>query len=561
MTRKSPSKSPHQPGLPTLKSPHTGAPQPDTTKSISPTETTVTINKHGPSRRRQKHKWTRDFRRSHKKPAVKNNRKSPPAVKQSQHQPQHSLNLPQQPQSLKQQQPPPLKSPSQLLESQPQLQVSAHVVTQPSQSTSAKATVSGQAQVSDITNNVVSHMNSIPPTRVTAADVPQKTSQIPKMSQYGTVNLNSIPFRVRQQQLINDSPKDPKYVKQVPADQKQNIDTIMRLNQLKRDRRYLPEDYVNIALAKSTPSQLSVTSVSEHYPNKTPDAVYSYRGYKKLDKIDEGAFGTVWKGVRKSDGIYVAMKEVDLSRKRVKRVEEMKRELFVLQKVSHPNVVRMIEHFVAGDKLEMIIEYCPGGNLTSYLKETSIEEKEARLLFKQMAISIKVLHRLGIAHRDVKLNNFLLDATKRRIKVADFGLSIVSYRKNRGLVMARTYCGTEPYMAPEILRRNSRGFRCYNPICSDIWSLGICLYAMLTRTFPFKMNLSQRGLFKAQVMRRWHFPRSMRENLSEEIKDLVCHMLDPESERRITINGVLQHPWLTGNEFYELSFYQSIKSL
>lgn len=555
MTRKSPSKSPSSPKSPSS-SPQTGSNQPNTSKTISPTGTTAT-NKQGPSKKRPK-RWARDFRRSHKKiAAIKASRKSPtvpnkqPQAVVHKHHHQPSQYTHPQPSRLPTVQPPVQGPISQLQH----IQQSAlnNTAQLPSLSTPPRGVVSKQVHISDINNNPVSQMTGLPSNKITPAEVQQRSAQIPKISQYGFVDIKkySPPYHLRQQQLIMDSPKDPKYA--LPSDQKPNVDTVMRLFQLKRDHRYTPEDYINLVLAKSTPSQLSITTVSEHYENGTPDMVYLYRGYKKLNKIDEGAFGTVWKGVRRSDGIIVAIKEVDLSRKRAKRIEEMKRELFVLQKVSHPTVVRMIEHFVAGQRLQMIIEYCPGGNLTSYLKDTSIEEGEARLLFKQMAISIKVLHRLGIAHRDVKLNNFLLDATKTRIKVADFGLSVVSYRRSRGLVMARTYCGTEPYMAPEILRRNSRGFRCYNPLYSDIWSLGICLYAMLTRTFPFKMNLSQRGLFKAQVARRWHFPKALRENLSDEIKDLVCHLLDPEADRRITINGVLQHPWLAGNELCELS--------
>ena len=77
---------------------------------------------------------------------------------------------------------------------------------------------------------------------------------------------------------------------------------------------------------------------------------------------------------------------------------------------------------------------------------------------------------------------------------------------------------------------------------------------MLTRTFPFKMHTSQRGLIKAQTARKWRFPRSLRDILSEELKDLVWHMLDPEPERRITINNVVAHPWLNGSKLVELSY-------
>lgn len=327
---------------------------------------------------------------------------------------------------------------------------------------------------------------------------------------------------------------------------------------LLKDGRKTPEQYRQTVLKIASPSDLSLKSISEHYnlpDNKfnSPDDIFKYRGYKKLNKIDEGAFGIVSKALKISDKTIVAVKEVDLRRKKAKRVEEMKRELFVLQKIDHHNVVKLIEHFIIDQMLVIVMEFCAGNNLTTFLKERAINEEESVHLFKQMAVSIKVLHKKGIAHRDVKLNNFLLDGTRKIVKVADFGLSVVSYKSGVGIQNAKTYCGTEPYMSPEILRRNSMGVRSYNPLYSDIWSLGVCLFAMLTRTFPFKMDTDQLGLYRAQVTRRWRFPRALRETLSEEIKDLVWHMLDPEFDRRISINGVLAHPWINRNQLVVLS--------
>lgn len=328
------------------------------------------------------------------------------------------------------------------------------------------------------------------------------------------------------------------------------------------DGRKSPTEYRQKVLNAASPSQLSVNTITEHYelgryPFFGPRDVYTYRGYNVLNKIDEGAFGVVSKGFRKANKQFVAIKEIDLRRKKAKRIEEMKRELFVLQKVNSPMVVHLVEHFIIGQTLVIIMEFCAGGNLTAYLKFNAVGEKEAKFFFKQMALSIKVLHKKSIAHRDIKLNNFLLDADKKIVKVADFGLSIVAFKQADGIAMAKTYCGTEPYMAPEILKRNEFGLRSYNPFYTDIWALGICLFAMLTRTFPFRMHTSQQGLLKAQVMRKWRFPSRLRDSLSEEIKDITWHMLDPEPDRRITINGVVAHPWLNNNQLINLSCDES----
>lgn len=321
----------------------------------------------------------------------------------------------------------------------------------------------------------------------------------------------------------------------------------------KEGKKKTSDEYRQSIFAVSSPSQLSIRSITERYVTpsnnfKTPEDVFKFRGYTKMDKIDEGAFGIVSKALKKSDKSTVAVKEVDLRRKRHKRLQEMKRELFVLQRIAHKNIVKLIEHFIVNDTLVIVMEFCAGSNLTVYLRKTALDELEAINLFRQMARAIKVLHRNGISHRDIKLNNFLLDSTKKRIKIGDFGLSIVSYRAKAGILMAKTYCGTEPYMAPEILKRTSIGTRSYNAMIADIWSLGICLYAMLTRTFPFRVNASQQSILKAQINRRWKFPRAIRTLISEELKDLVWHMLDPDPYRRITINGVVAHPWINPNQ-------------
>lgn len=341
------------------------------------------------------------------------------------------------------------------------------------------------------------------------------------------------------------------------------LSRVMRLPQLIKDGRKPPQYFRNLMGRISTPSQISVDGISEKYNTGatsqflTLEDVYRYRGYRKLGKIDEGAFGVVSKAQRIGDSLIVAVKEIDLSKKRAKRIEEMKRELFVLQKVEHKNIVQLIEHFVVDETLVIVMELCAGSNLSNLLKETPLSEEEALHLFIQMASSIKTLHRAGIAHRDIKLNNFLLDASRKHIKVADFGLSIVSWRPPAGLLMAKTYCGTEPYMAPEILRRNKHNMRSYNPMYADVWSLGICLFAMMTRTFPFKLDLTQRSLFRAQTARRWRFPRNVRDNCSEELNDLVWHMLDPEPERRITMNGIMSHPWLNPTTPYNFSLEEA----
>ena len=344
----------------------------------------------------------------------------------------------------------------------------------------------------------------------------------------------------------------------VPSESQQS--KLSRLVGLMMDGpRKTPQYYRDLCHQVSSPSQLSTEGMSDKYTLNPGTSfqlledVYSFRGYRKLARLDEGAFGVVCKAVRLSDQLQVATKEIDLSKKPAKRHEEMKRELYVIQRVEGKNVVRLLEHFVVNEILVIVMEFCAGGNLSNLLKEMLLTEEEIQNLFVQMVRGIKALHRKGIAHRDIKLNNFLLDASRRTVKVADFGLSVVSWRASRGLLFAKSYCGTEPYMAPEVLKRNSRNLRSYNPFFADVWSLGVCLFAIMTRTFPFNLELNQKSLYRAQKARRWRLPKVVRGVCSEEVNDLVWHMLDPEANRRISLNSILQHPWLNAHTPYQFS--------
>lgn len=332
----------------------------------------------------------------------------------------------------------------------------------------------------------------------------------------------------------------------------------MNLNQLVKDGRKVPKYYRDLMNKISSPSQISAAGISPRYEMKPEQGFYTledilrYRGYTKLCVLDVGGFGTVCKAIRNWDGIAVALKEVDMSKQAYNK-NEMKRELFVLQRVEGRNFIRCFEHFVVDNTLVIVMEFMAGGNLSEHLRSKNLSEDETWELFIQMASGIKHLHRLGISHRDIKLQNFLLDATQKVLKVADFGLSMVAWRPPMGMVYASSMCGTEPYMAPEILRRNRKNQRQFNPMLADVWAMGVCLYAMVTHMFPFLPSIGGKKMYELQINRRYTIPDRVRREMTEEIYDLIHRMLDPEASRRITSVGVMQHPWLNLYKPYRFS--------
>jgi serine/threonine protein kinase len=105
-------------------------------------------------------------------------------------------------------------------------------------------------------------------------------------------------------------------------------------------------------------------------------------------------------------------------------------------------------------------------------------------------------------------------------------------------MMSPTCCGTIAYIAPEVLNPP------YEARVADIWSLGVCLFEMVTFTKPFEDTGNHRKLLKMQMSRAWHYPSSLEGKLTEEVRDLIHRMLEPDVEQRLNAMQVLQHHWI-----------------
>jgi serine/threonine protein kinase len=197
------------------------------------------------------------------------------------------------------------------------------------------------------------------------------------------------------------------------------------------------------------------------------------------------------------------------------------------------------------------MEYINGGNLFSFLKKRrKVSEKTAKFLFKQIILGIQYIHDHNIVHRDIKLENILIDLNNN-IKICDFGIGRVLSDPEQLLY---DQCGTPMYIAPEILlSTKEKGYKGF-PV--DIWSSGIALYILLSGTLPFsfkdgksmsieeseKNNDNSEELQYSIVNNE---PKYI-ENISIEARDLLRGLLDKNPEKRLTIEQILAHPWLKG---------------
>lgn len=146
-------------------------------------------------------------------------------------------------------------------------------------------------------------------------------------------------------------------------------------------------------------------------------------------------------------------------------------EIDILSACKHQNIVQLLETFKSGDAMCLVMELCPGGNLLSYLrKRRKLPELHAKYIFKQLIQALAHLHDNLIVHRDIKLENILLDG-HGQVKIVDFG---VSTRINYPDQLLKRRCGTSVFMAPEIPKNEE-----YEGPPVDVWSAAICLFALI----------------------------------------------------------------------------------
>lgn len=180
------------------------------------------------------------------------------------------------------------------------------------------------------------------------------------------------------------------------------------------------------------------------------------------------------------------------------------------------------------------MELCSGGDLLNYVrKRRKLKEDIAKYIFKQIVEGLYYCHAKRIVHRDIKLDNLLLDEDGS-VKLCDFGVS--KHLKDHNEVMTEQ-CGTPAYIAPEILK--DKGYKGFGV---DIWSLGVCLYAMLYGTVPFKAN--NMSELHQLILKAKYSLKDDKVEISDDAKNLIRALLEPDPSKRLNIEQVKKHPWL-----------------
>ncbi|XP_052833474.1 serine/threonine-protein kinase MARK2 isoform X2 [Octopus bimaculoides] len=196
--------------------------------------------------------------------------------------------------------------------------------------------------------------------------------------------------------------------------------------------------------------------------------------------LGKGTFARVELASHSITGCKVAIKIIDTRKLKEEYMRtNLHREARILGQLRHPNIIRLYETLKAATLYCVCMEYAAGGELYSFIKihpENRLPEDRARPYIRQIISAVHYLHERGVAHRDLKMENIMLDEKKKNIKIVDFGLSNTFSKDN----LMKTHCGSPEYAAPELFNPSEK----YGPEI-DIWSLGIIFYTMLVGKLPF----------------------------------------------------------------------------
>ena len=287
--------------------------------------------------------------------------------------------------------------------------------------------------------------------------------------------------------------------------------------------------------SKLQPAETKVPVRAISLPRKVEEDALSHSlpNFSILSILGRGAYATVRLCQNLKTGQKVAIKTYEKYQilDPIKK-KNLLREIEILQKLDHPNIVKLFDTIDSKKYFHLIMEYINGSSLYNYIKSkknNTLDEQEAKRIFKQILSGIEYCHSLSVAHRDIKFDNVLID-NKNNVKIIDFGFaSLDSYEQK-----TRLFCGTPSYMAPEIVKRKD-----YCAVNADVWALGILLYAMLCGRMPFK-GFNDKELYRKIEKGSFALPGHFQEGL----KRLINSMLDLNPRKRPSIKVIKENEWI-----------------
>ena len=277
--------------------------------------------------------------------------------------------------------------------------------------------------------------------------------------------------------------------------------------------------------------------------NKFNNSNY-YHQYEIIKSLKSGGYAEVILAKNILNNEKVSIKKTDLKNFQTEELYNISREAVIINSLIHKNIVKILNTFTYDDSLYMVMEYCEGGELSSLIDSPEpIEENYFKKIFQQIHSAVRFMHSKNIVHRDLKPNNILFkDKERTEICIIDFGIS----GNSNGLSSEIIRAGTVKYCSPELVS----GEHFQSSIKIDIWSLGVILYLMWYKMFPFDGATDEKVSEKI-ANEDVCFPKNVK--IKKSLADLIEGCLRKNPKRRIDCNDKLFENWYNdqSNVYYD----------
>jgi serine/threonine protein kinase len=218
---------------------------------------------------------------------------------------------------------------------------------------------------------------------------------------------------------------------------------------------------------------------------------------------------------------------------------------------NHPAIIQLVDMDESvSNQIRLVLELCEGGELYDRIQQKQFyPEQEGKMLIKNLLEAVSFIHSKGIMHRDLKPENILLASkvSNTDIKISDFGLANISKDYPRRLPRSHSICGSDFYLAPEVIKQEEYGREI------DIWSCGVVSYVILSGSLPFFHNVLHK-LYRQIVERDLSFPEQAWKSVAKGAQDFILRLLQVRPGDRLSAEQSLNHPWLRGAGMKEGSF-------